>query len=454
MTSLEFLPGFRRRKAGARPWELACSPGAARAGTALATTRLLRAGFRRLGAAAARNSDKSEAPAGFRPDPGRPSLAFLTLIAAVVLLLAAGCARPPAPEEPPPTRVEGHTVVLPADSPQRQSLTVAPATERTVRVTHLTGRLVWDDSATVRVFSPVAGRVTALDVGLGQPVEAGAVLARVSSPDFGQAQADVRKANADLVLAERNLKRLRELQAHGAAAQKDVEAAEDTQAAALAEQERAAARLALYGGTADVLDGLYVLRAPIAGTVVERNLSPGQEIRPDQMLGNVPPVFSPLVTISDPTKLWLWVDATESDINVLKAGQQIQLHAKPYGDREFPGRLDVIGDALDPQTRTVKVRGSVPNPDRLLKAEMYVTVDIVTEVPPTPEVEAKAVFLKDTRAYAFVEDAPGRFTRRELKTGTEDEGKVAVLEGLKAGERVVTEGCLLLESALESKGNP
>lgn len=371
----------------------------------------------------------------------------------VTVWLAAGCNRTSKDPEPPGPSVEGTKVLLPQDAPQRRSLTIEPAGERKANVTHLTGRLVWNEEATVRVFSPVAGRVTAVDCELGQKVEQGAILARISSPDFAQAQADVLKAKADLLLAERNARRLHDLLEHGAAAQKDAEAADDALAATQAEKERANARLALYGGTADVLDGLFPLRAPITGTVVERNVNPGQEVRPDQMLGNTPQIFSPLLTLSDPARLWVLVDATEADMALLKPGLEIHLHARPYGERTFPGRLEVIGDTLDPTTRTVRVRGTVPNADRLLKAEMYVTVDIVTEMPPTVEVPSKAVFFKDNRAYAFVEE-DGQFVRRELKTGPENDSKVAVLEGVRPGEHVVTEGGLLLETLLETGSNP
>jgi cobalt-zinc-cadmium efflux system membrane fusion protein len=376
-------------------------------------------------------------------------------LAAVLCIgsLLVGCEPATKPQPSDEVNVDGERVMLPENALQRKSLTLEPVTVRTSNISHLTGRLVWDDEVTVRVYSPVGGRVLAVDADLGQRVDRNAILARISSPDFAQAQADVSKAAADLILAGRNLNRARDLQQHGAAAQKDVELTEDAFAAARAESERATARLTLYGGTTEVLDGLFPLRAPIAGTVVERNVSPGQEVRPDQMLGNVPQVFEPLLTLSDPTKLWVVVDATETDMASLRIGQQIHIHATPYGNREFAGVIDVIGDTLEPTTRTVKVRGTIPNPDRLLKAEMYVTVDIIQTVPPTAEVPAKAMFLKDNKAYVFVE-ASGGFCRQEIKTGSEVDGKIAVLEGVKPDQRVVTEGCLLLETLLESKTSP
>ncbi|MCX6903118.1 MAG: efflux RND transporter periplasmic adaptor subunit, partial [Verrucomicrobia bacterium] len=199
---------------------------------------------------------------------------------------------------------------LPADSPQKNTLAAEAATARKTNITQMTGRLIWNDEVTVRIFSPVSGRVTALPTGLGQKVAAGDVLAKLDSPDYGQAQADVRKATADLVLAERNLARLKALFEHGAAAQKDWEAAEDAQAGALSEKERATARLALYGGNAEIVDQMFSLKSPIAGTLVEKNINPGQEIRADSMLGNVPGTYLPLFTVADPTRLWLILDAT------------------------------------------------------------------------------------------------------------------------------------------------
>ena len=110
----------------------------------------------------------------------------------------------------------------------------------------------------------------------------------------------------------------------------------------------------------------------------------------------------------------------------------------------------MISDALDPSTRTVKVRASVENSSRLLKAEMFVTADVPENRPPGTDVSAKAVFLKGEKHYVFVEAGRGEFLRREIKAGPEHDGKVSVYEGVLPGQRVVTEGCLLLEHLYES----
>ena len=112
--------------------------------------------------------------------------------------------------------------------------------------------------------------------------------------------------------------------------------------------------------------------------------------------------------------------------------------------------MDKIGDTMDPATRTVKVRGLVANPDKLLKAEMYVAVDVVQAADKLAaagvEIPASAVFMMDNQYYLFMETASDHFRRQLVKVGTEQDGKVPVFEGITAGQKVVTEGALLLQS--------
>src|SRR5262249_19183304 len=187
--------------------------------------------------------------------------------------------------------------------------------------------------------------------------------------DLGQAQADVRTADGAERLAESNLARLRELYDHGAAPRKDVDAAEAESARAASERARARARLASYGAGADSVDGVFLLRSPIAGTVVERNVTKGQEVRPDQMLANAPQLCSPLLVLSDPSRLWIQIDAAETQLACLTPGAPLRLATSAFPGRSFAGRLDLVSESIDPVTHTVKARGTVPNPGRRLKAD-------------------------------------------------------------------------------------
>lgn len=364
--------------------------------------------------------------------------------------LFAGChgEKQPAAPPPPTPRVEGDKVILPANSPQLGALTITAAQPRKANVLRFSGRLTWDDDVTVRVFSPVAGRVRRVVADIGQPVAKSADLALLDSPDYGQAQADARKAVSDLALKERTLARVQALFKNGAAAEKDLLSANADREAAVFENQRAAARLALYGGNTNFVDGLYHLMTPLGGTVVERNLNPGQEIRSDQMLANAPQFFAPLFVVSDPARLWILVDVTEINIPFVKRGQVLRVRSRTFPGKTFDGRLEILGDTLDPTTRSVKARGWISNPDRLLKAEMYVSVELDTVAQAGVEVPAKAVFVKGDKYYVFVEEAPGCYRRHEVKTGEEYEGGIPVENGIAVGTRVVADGSLLLDSLM------
>ena len=360
--------------------------------------------------------------------------------------LSAGCRRGDSAPEVPEPKVEGAHVRIAPQSPQLGALGTETPHEALPTALRLNGRLAWNENATVRVYSAFAGRVTEVDVQPGQRVERGTVLARVASSDYGEAEADAHKASSDLRLAERTLARVRDLFEHGASARKDLDAAEADFARARSESQRTAARLQAFGDRGESIDGSYALRAPLEGIVVERNLSPGQEVRPDQILAGTPQLAAPLFTITDPTQLWVLLDVSEHDAPHLRPGTPfaVRLHLDPA--QSVSGRVESVSEFLDPTTRTLKVRGSLANPDRKLRAEMLVSVDLEPDdESPVPEVPVGAVFLKGDKHYLYVEDEPGSFERREVAVGAEHDGWLPVLSGIDPRHRVVTQGAILLE---------
>ena len=364
-------------------------------------------------------------------------------------LLVVGCQAAKNEAEVPEAKVTGDTVIMATNSPQMAALIIEPVGAEQPAFVPLTGRLVWDEDATVRVFTPFAGIVRKLFVDVNQRVTNGMPLAEIQSPDFAQAQADARKAASDFRRTGQSLTRVRDLFEHGAAPRKDLESAEADYAAAQAEKDRAETRLAIYGAQASSAQG-FLLPSPLEGVLVERNVNPGQEVRPDQMLANVPQFTAPLFVVTDPTRLWVWLDVTEMHLPLVHKGMDLAIHSKAFPGQTFHGRLDLIGDSLDPTTRSVRARGMVENAGKLLKAELYVTVEIPDVVPMSLQVPSKAVFLRENQYYVFLEDGPGRYLRHAVKVGSEREGRVAILDGLKVGQRVVTEGCLLLQSLTDS----
>lgn len=362
----------------------------------------------------------------------------LRLCAAVAAVLAlAGCGEKPAPVAPPAPRFEKGEVVFPVDSRQLAAFTMEQAVPGGTQVVELTGRIVWDEDRTVRMYPPMGGRVQRILARTGDPVKAGQVLAVLASPDFGQAQAEARRAQADLGLAEKNLARLRELHGAGVVARKDLHAAEADHARAESESARALGRARLYG-SADSVDQSLALRSPVGGVLVERNINPGQELRTDAQSGLA------MFVVTDPARLWVMLDANERDLPLLQAGQKMKLTAGAWPGETFAATVRTVADFIDPATRTVKVRGVVDNAQRKLKGEMYVRAEIDGRGAPGLQVPSKSVFLFNDRYYAFVQSGTGRFRMVEVKVGAEHGGKIDVMSGLDAGQIVVVEGSLFL----------
>lgn len=394
---------------------------------------------------------RAGATSGWIHAGGRPGGTMFRMVI-LPLALAVGCHHEEkhAVDSPTPPVVDGDRITFAANAPQLGYLTIESVQKRNTRIVSLGGRLAWNDDATVRVFSPVAGHVERFGAELNQSVRKGDVLAWLSSPDYGQAQSDAAKAESDRVLAERTLARFRELLGHGAVARKDVEQAEADAAKACVESDRARAQLlGLSFGRTNGTPGLYELCSPLDGVVVERNLSPGQQVRPDQMLANAPQYMAPLLIVSDPSRLWLFLDVAEQDVAWLKPGQDVSIHLHGAPDRVFGSRVEMIGQGLDDATRTVPVRCVVNNADNGLRAGMYVTADVEVPVAPGVDIPAGAFFLNGSQACVFVESGPGRFQRRAVLLGDESNGRSTVISGLAPGDRVVTDGGLLLEAMLE-----
>ncbi len=347
-------------------------------------------------------------------------------------------------------KINGETIVFPASSPALKNILTAKVDVPRDRQLNVPGRLVWDEDHTVRVFTPFAGRVSRVVANVGDRVAAGQVLAELQSPDFAIAQSDARKAQATLTVTRATLARMKELAANGIAAGKDLLQAEADYANAAAEANRAEARLKLYGnrkniGRQDVdqpqIDQRFALVSPIAGIVVERTINPGQELRPDQP-------GAPQFVVTDPSKLWVQLDAAEADLGFLKPGTPILVMSNQYPDDNFAGELKQIADFIDPVSRTLKLRGSVANADRRLKAEMFVNARIAMPKGDYPTVPDKAVFLDGIRRFVFVKSGPQQFARRAVKVGAESGGMVPVLGGLREGEEVAISGNLYLQQMI------
>jgi cobalt-zinc-cadmium efflux system membrane fusion protein len=306
----------------------------------------------------------------------------------------------------------------------------------------LSARIAYDENHTVRISSPIAGRVTRIAAQPGDHVAAGQLLATLDAPDFAAAAADVAKSNADLQLKQKAFARVGELAQAEVVARKELDSAESDLRQAEAEHNRAKSRLHNLDPGLNKSGGAgYALHAPLAGVVAERNINPGAEVRPDAP--------NPLFVVTDPTHLWVIVDLPERNLGAVRVGQDVAVEVDAYPKDQFAGRIAAIGEVLDPATRRVQVRCVLDNPKRLLKPEMYARVTPLAGTQGSlPRIPNSALITQGLYSFVFVETQPGAFEKRQVALGLQGRSVSYVKQGLKAGEKVVSVGALLLNSEL------
>jgi membrane fusion protein, heavy metal efflux system len=313
------------------------------------------------------------------------------------------------------------------------------------------GKVTFDDLRVAHVFSPVTGRVSRILADPGARVKKGSPLCAIQSPDVGNAFADLDKAEADLIAAQHEFQRQKELYEAHAGSQKDFESAQDSYGKAKAEMERSRQKARLFrGGGADAVTQEFMLRAPIEGEVIARNVNPGAEVLGQYSGGTAVELF----TIGELDRVWVIADVFEMDLGRVKKGAAVTIKVVAYPDKIFSGVVDWMSDLLDPTSRTAKVRCAIANPGRDLKPEMYATVSIAVAGQSALAVLHTAVLRIADQTVVFVEegttpDGRKRFVRRIVAIADEEGGDlVPVLHGLSAGERVVTSGGILLSGML------
>ena len=355
-------------------------------------------------------------------------------------------------EEVPPN-------VVFANEDQLKNLTIEPVAARDITVDReVTGRVGFNEDRLTPVFTAYSGRVVEALATKGQFVRMGQPLLVIESPDYVEAQNNLAVARGDLDRATVNLQtaqvsaeRARRLFTYEAISKKDLQSSEAALALALGELQRsrgalrvAQARLELFGKTAGAVRSLkagadrrITIASPISGTVVERQVGPGQVVKPD--------ATAPLFQISDLSDLWVHGDVFESDLARIRLGAPAKISVESYPDRVFPARVSFINPTVDPVTRTVHVRCRVSNPRGLLKPEMFARMTIIAAAKQSvPVIPASAVVGGGEISFVLVEEAPGRFRKRKVEIGHEVDGSVMIKSGLKIGERIVTKGAVLL----------
>jgi cobalt-zinc-cadmium efflux system membrane fusion protein len=312
-----------------------------------------------------------------------------------------------------------------------------------------TGKVQFNEEQLVRVNAPITGRVLEVLARPGDVVEPGHRLLVIDSADLGAAKADYGKAVSDVDRASAALKLARELLEAKAIAQKEIREAENDHRKAIAERERAAARLRTLGVSEATFPGVaaradastrVTVSAPRSGVVVERNVSPGQVVAFGQ---SDTPVS--LFVIADLSTMWVIADVYEPDVGRLALHQSVVVTLACCPGERYEGRISYIAHAVDKDTRTLKVRAVVPNRGGRLRAEMFVRVAIATGSATVLAIPQTAVHRQNDQTFVLVDHGNGQYVRQPVRLGVDFERSVEVIEGVTPNDRVVTSGGLLLK---------
>lgn len=334
-------------------------------------------------------------------------------------------------------------VKLSADAVKRSKISVAEVESRKVpRMIHTTARVDFDETKVAHVGPRIPGRVASVAANLGDTVKSGDTLAVLDSVVLGETIARQRATVVDEELARKTLNRERTLHAEKLSPEQQVLEAEAAYQKALAMRREATEQLRLYGGKGSQ-GSHFRLRAPIDGRVIEKHLTLGELVTPEDK------VF----TVADLSSVWIWVDLFERDLSRVHIGDDATAVTDAWPTATFSGKVAYITDTVDPDSRTVRARVDIDNPDGKLKPGMFANVTLsdphdVNQQPLTEvlAIPPSAIQREGNGWVAFVQTEPGHFEKRFLQVGIRTDAFIEVIQGVAEGEDVVIEGGFILKS--------
>jgi len=301
----------------------------------------------------------------------------------------------------------------------------------------LAAKVQADPTKVVRIFPPASGRVVSIEVKPGDHIQRGQTLAVLNSSDVASARSDFTKAKIEAERATRVMEREKLLFEHGAAAEKDYVDSRAQADSARAELARAQQRLDLLNVSPVADTDRVSLAAPARGVVLDVNAAPGEFSKSLESA-------NPLITVADLDTVWVIGDLYEKDAAKVSAAMPVTVTLQAYEGRQWSGHIDSVSGALDPTTRTLKIRVALPNPKQLLKPEMFGTIHVTTGTHQALVVPAGAVIREGNATTVFAKNGATP-QERTVTLGQTVDGKVEVLSGVRLGEEVAAEGAELLK---------
>jgi cobalt-zinc-cadmium efflux system membrane fusion protein len=368
------------------------------------------------------------------------------LLAALALVAAlAGCSAKMDANAPASSLTASNVTLTAA---QRQSIHLCTVAEATFHKTiQADGVVDFDQDQATSVLAPFGGPVSQIYVSPGQRVEAQAPLAAVASPDFAEAISTYRKALATAKIDRQLADQDQALVQHHGVSEREAAQAESDAISAEADRDAALQALVALSVDADTIKAVRegkpvarpegLIRSPIAGTVVEKQINPGLLLQAGT---------TPCFVVADLSKVWVMTHLFGADLAAISVGDPVEVETGS-GTNTVSGTVDNIAAEVDPDTRSVVVRVVVNNPGDLLKKQMYVRSRIRSHQESRGLLVPVAALLRDDEnlSFVYVAQADGSFARRQVTLGYRAEDQQEIISGLNPGEQVVVDGGIFVQ---------
>jgi len=364
------------------------------------------------------------------------------LVLLVAALLAAGCSEKPAEKAAAP---RDPLAITPNAELAARLQTGAPALVEVSETLRVPARIEADETRLARVGSPVTGRITDLEAREGDTVRRGQVLATINSTELSGAQLSFLKATSQRGLAARAAARAQQLLDADVIGAAELQRRQAELAQAEAEVNAARDQLKVLGMSSAALERLAETRsinsvtqivATIAGTIIDRKVTEGQVVQP----------ADGVFLIADLSKLWVVADVPEQNAGSVRVGEAVAVEVAALPEHRVAGRLTFVAPTVNPETRTVRARMELPNPEGGFKPKMLASMLIKGKPQRRLALPAQAVVREENRDYVFVRTGENAYRLKPVQLGAEHEGRRVVLSGLGDTETIVVEGSFHLNN--------
>ncbi len=368
----------------------------------------------------------------------------LTTTALLTLVLAVSACKPA--QVPSTGQAAGDPMQVQAPESLRAQIQVTEVAQQDLSDTlRVAGAIEFDEQSLNRIGASVTGRVTQLHAALGQLVQKGQPLAQIHSSELSAAQLSFLKAKSATELNRRNVDRAQTLFQADVISAAELQRRQSEYEIAAAEMRASQDQLRVLGMTSEAIEQLAKsgaidsnanVVASLSGVVVERKVVPGQVVQPSDAL----------FVVADLQRVWAVAQVPEQQVFQVQVGQKVRIEVPALNKQEIVGRLIFVGQTVNPETRTVLVRTELDNAKGILKPAMLATMLIDSAPSPRIVVPHGAVVREDDQDFVFVEVSPNTYRLSPVKLEAERNGVRIVTQGLKTGQRIVSDGAFHLNN--------